>query len=47
MTANPSDARINIRVRSELKQIIEAAARTLGRNIGPDHERIRGLDGRP
>ena len=30
MTANPSDARINIRVRSELKRTIEAAAGTLG-----------------
>ena len=33
MTANPSDARINIRVRSELKQTIEAAAGTLGQTM--------------
>ncbi len=33
MTANPSDARINIRVRSELKQIVEDAAVTLGQTM--------------
>ena len=33
MTANPSDARINIRVRGELKQIIEDAAVTLGQTL--------------
>lgn len=33
MTASPSDARINIRIRSELKQIIEAAAGTLGLTV--------------
>ena len=33
MTANPSDARINIRVLSELKQIVEDAAVTLGQTM--------------